>query len=291
VIVVDDTSPDGVASAVAAEFPGTRALALPRRSGFCVAANRGIAEARAQVVELLNDDTEVEAGWAEAALSCFRDPKVAAVAPLVLRLDGSPRPRIDSAGDRYHLGGFAQKRENGNLVASSTAKPAKVFGASASSAFYRRDMLIRVGAFPESFGSYFEDVDLSFRLRRAGGEILFEPRSRLWHRVHGSYGKPNRRLLEQQSRNEERVFWRNVPAAELWRAIPMHVAVLLAKSWRRWREGRLLPFLFGRLQVVADVRDLIRHRRSLADLGDAGAVVPYLDRDLRPSTRELGDSN
>lgn len=280
VIVVDDASPGGVASAVALEFPAARAVRLPRRSGFCVAANRGIAEARAPIVELLNDDTEVEQGWAEAALECFRDSKVAAVAPLVLQLDGSPQPRIDSAGDRYHLGGFARKRQHGSRLEYSIAETASVFGASASSAFYRREMLIRVGAFPQSFGSYFEDVDLSFRLRRAGGEILFEPRSRLWHRVHGSYGKPNRRLLEQQSRNEERVFWRNVPARELWRAIPMHTAVVLAKGWRRWREGRLLPFLFGRLQAIAEFRELIRHRRMLADLGDSNGVLPYLDRDL-----------
>src|SRR5205085_2041573 len=87
-----------------------------------------------------------------------------------------------------------------------------VFGASASSAFYRRDVLVGVGAFPESFGAYFEDVDLSFRIRRAGWQIRFEPTSLVWHRGSASYGKrPRRRVLERQSLNEERVFWRNLP--------------------------------------------------------------------------------
>ena len=49
-----------------------------------VAANAGVRTATADVVELLNDDTEVTAGWAEAALAHFDDARVAAVAPLVL---------------------------------------------------------------------------------------------------------------------------------------------------------------------------------------------------------------
>jgi GT2 family glycosyltransferase len=280
VIVVDDASPGGSASSVAGEFADVRPVRLERQSGFCVAANRGIAEARAPIVELLNDDTEVEPGWAEAAQARFSDPQVAAVAPLVLQLDGSPEPRIDSAGDRYHIGGFAAKRCRGQLASTPGLAAGPVFGASASSAFYRRELLLKVVGFPESFGSYFEDVDLSFRLRRAGGEIVFEPRSRVWHRVHASYGKPNRRLLEQQSRNEERVFWRNVPAGQMWRAIPLHAAVLLAKSWRRWREGRLLPFLTGRLRAAAEVRELLRHRRSLAALGPGRNLSNFLERGL-----------
>jgi GT2 family glycosyltransferase len=267
IIVVDDASPGAIASHVACEFPAVEVIRLPRRGGFCVAANRGISAARAPIVELLNDDTEVEMGWADAALECFRDPAVVAVAPLVLKRDGRPGVRIDSAGDSYYLGGFARKRGHDRPLAEFVPAAGPVFGASASSAFYRRDALLCIGAFPESFGSYFEDVDLSFRLRRAGGQIVFEPRSRVWHRVGASHGVPDRRLAEQQSRNEERVFWRNVPAHSMWRAIPLHAAVLLAKGWLRWREGRFLAFLIGRLRTLTEIRTLIRHRRGLAALG------------------------
>ena len=64
-------------------FPACRSLRLPRRQGFCTAANTGIRASHGEIVELLNDDTEVTAGWAEAALAVFADPSVAAVAPLV----------------------------------------------------------------------------------------------------------------------------------------------------------------------------------------------------------------
>src|SRR5437763_534416 len=123
----------------------------------------------------------------------------------------------------------------------------------ACGAFYRRDLLRRVGAFPERFGAYFEDVDLAFRLHRAGGVIVYEPASRVLHRGGSSYGRPGWRLVERQSCNEERVFWRNLPGLDLARALPRHVAVLAGKALRRWHEGTLLPWAWGRLRAWAEV--------------------------------------
>src|SRR5215468_10269634 len=109
VIVVDDGSPGAAVSRAAEEFAGVNVVRRARAGGFCAAANAGIAAATAPVVELLNDDAEVTAGWADAALTWFADDRVAAVAPLVFQNDperarrGLP-PLIDTAGDEYDPG-------------------------------------------------------------------------------------------------------------------------------------------------------------------------------------------
>jgi GT2 family glycosyltransferase len=273
VLVVDDASPGNGAGAVARGFAGVRVLRLPRQRGFCAAANAGLAATTGAVVELLNDDTEVTTGWASAALACFAEPRVAAVAPLVLRWpDGR---YVDSAGDRYYVGGVAGKRGHGEPLGAVHLQERSVFGASASSAFYRRAALQRVGTFPETFGAYFEDVDLAFRLQRAGYRVVFAPASRVLHRGSASHGRPRRRLLEQQSRNEERVFWRNLPGRALAGALPRHLAVLAAKAWRRWQEGTLAPFLCGRLRVLGELPALVRHRRRLRELGPAATLASW----------------
>jgi hypothetical protein len=82
-------------------------------------------------------------------------------------------------------------------------------------------------------------------------------------------------LLEQQSRNEERVFWRNIPRSAFRYALPRHLAVLAAKAWRRWKEGTLIPFLVGRLRLLAEVRELKRHRRWLECLGPEQPVSAW----------------
>lgn len=277
ILVVDDASPNHSVSRTARAFSGVRVLRLERRRGFCTAVNAGIRAARHPIVELLNDDTEVSAGWAEAALKHFTDPRIAAVAPLVLRgIPGEQGPSapccIDSAGDRYFLGGIAGKRGHGQPLSFCYLQGGEVFGVSAAAAFYRRDALMDVGAFPEEFGAYFEDVDVSFRLHWAGHRLIYEPASRVWHRVSASHGKAARRLLEQQSRNEERVFWRNMPNGDLLRAVPWHAAVLTAKAYRRFQAGELLPFVFGRLRAWGEMPHILRHRRRLR-LGSAAASV------------------
>ncbi|MFM8273266.1 MAG: glycosyltransferase family 2 protein [Gemmata sp.] len=282
VVVVDDGSRGGCVSRAAAEFAGVQVVRRARAGGFCAAANAGIAAASAPVVELLNDDAEATSGWAEAALRWFADPRVVAVAPLVLQNDparaarGLP-PLIDTAGDEYDPGGFARKRGHGLVWrrgggergtagdtdgASSgprdrfTPSPSlraagAVWGVSAAAGFYRRAAVLCAGGFPEHFGAYFEDVDLSFRLRRAGGEIVYDPASVVWHRVSGTYGRtPSRRTLERQSCNEERVFWRNVRGSSRVRLLPRHAAVLAGKALRRWQEGVLLPWFLGRCRAA-----------------------------------------
>lgn len=282
VVVVDDGSPRAAATTAAREFAGVQVVRRRRRRGFCAAVNTGLRAVSGTVVELLNDDAEVTAGWAEPALRQLQDPVVAAVAPLVLIWPGEAAgvPRIDSAGDRYYVGGIAGKRGHGDFFGPAYLRSCRVFGASGSSAFYRRQALEQVGAFPESFGAYFEDVDLAFRLHRAGYQVVYEPASRVLHRVGASQGRLRRRLLEQQSCNEERVFWRNLAPGTWRRAVPAHLAVLLAKAWRRWREGTFPPFLCGRLRVLGEVPALVRHRRRLRQLGPGTDTESWLVENL-----------
>jgi GT2 family glycosyltransferase len=250
-----------------------RIVRLARNRGFCAAVNAGIASSSGPIVEVLNDDTEVNARWAEAALARFADAQVGAVTPLVLF--GPPGlhspPRVDSRGDCYHVAGIAGKRSHGEVLATEHLRAGPVFGASGSSSFFRREALQRSGGFPEELLAYFDDVDLSFRLHRAGYRIEHEPLSRVYHCVSSSYGKARNDLLALQSRNEELVYWRNLPVGLLARSLPAHLAVLAGKALRRASEGQLLPFLRGRLEALLHFQAVLRHRRRLGPAGDVSS--------------------
>jgi len=260
IVVVDDGSADGSVSEVAAAF-GCRVVRHESARGFCVAANRGVEAATGSVVQLLNDDTEVCPGWADAASVHFDEARVGAVSPLVLC--AADPSCIDSAGDSYFVGGVASKRHNGMSVAGVELRAEEVFGANGTASFFRRAAFLQVGKLPEEFGAYFDDIDLSFRLRRAGFGIRFEPASRVLHHVSSSYGPPRGDLLARQSRNEELVFWRNLPLPDLLFALPLHAAVVAAKAVRRLREGTFGPFLRGRLAALGQAGAIVRHRRRI----------------------------
>lgn len=296
VVVADDASTDGTTGWLAEAYPWVRVVRLAANGGFCAAANAGVAAARGEFVQLLNNDTEVTPGWVEAGLAPFADPTVGSVAPLVLvRSDPS---RVDSAGDTYALVGWPGKRGHGQAASRwINHPPDRVFGASGSSAFYRASALRRVGAFDPSFGSYYEDVDLAFRLRWAGYSCAFTPACRILHEVSASYDHARPALQRRMSRNAETLFWTDLPAGLLVAAVVPHLAFVAAQGLWRLARGRGRPFLLGKLDALRDGPRLAARRRLRAGLARSGIAPPHfplkvgLLDDVRNHLRRPGEAS
>jgi GT2 family glycosyltransferase len=265
VIVADDASTDDTARWLGPTHPDVWLVRSRVNGGFARAANMGIAAARGEIIQLLNNDTEVTAGWAEAGLAPFRNPYVGSVAPLVLVM--SDPGRVDSAGDRYGWAGWPCKRGHGDPASRwADREPETVFGASASSAFYRAEALRRAGAFDPSFGSYYEDIDLAFRLRWAGFGCVFAPKSRILHAISASYDHGSDALQRRMARNAELVFWSNLPTARLAASFWPHAAFTVMQGLVRAARGRFGPFWAGKRDAWAMRGELFARRRTRIDL-------------------------
>lgn len=264
VIVVDDGSSDGTLEWLRSKHPWVERLRTPSNVGFCGAVNLGLRHAVGDVVELLNNDTIVTAGWAEAALVHFADPSVGSVAPLTLRMDAPDV--LDSAGQAYHLIGWACNIGYGCRLKPEYLRSHEVFGPSGCSGFYRRELVIRLGGLLPEYGAYFEDTDLAFRLRRAGYRCMYEPKSRVFHRGSATYGEMPDRLVRLISRNEELVFWINLPALWLLAGLIPHLAFQIVRTLRKAWCGQLRPYLQGKADAFRMVRRIAERRREAAAL-------------------------
>jgi GT2 family glycosyltransferase len=282
VIVADDASTDGTPGWIAESYPDVHLVRLERNAGFCGAANAGIAAARGAFIQLLNNDTEVEAGWIEAGLAPFADPGVGSVAPLVLvRSDPT---RVDSAGDSYAVFGWPIKRGHGQDAGVWSARPPdRVFGASGSSAFYRAEAIRAVGGFDPSFGSYYEDVDLAFRLRWAGYECVFAPTCRILHDLSASYDHSSPSLQRRMARNAELLFWSNLPTPWLVAAAMPHLAFTLVQGLWRLARGRHRPFVLGKVDAIRQCSTLRERRRLRADLAREPVARPRFPLSYLPT--------
>ncbi|WP_165234297.1 glycosyltransferase family 2 protein [Aquisphaera insulae] len=298
VIVSDDASTDGTAEWLAAAHPTVRLLRREANGGFCAAANAGIEAARGHFIQLLNNDTEVTAGWLEAGLAPFADPTVGSVAPLVLVR--SEPDRVDSAGDTYTLAGWPAKRGHGQAALRWGGRPPEeVFAASGSSAFYRASALRHVGGFDPLLGSYYEDVDLGFRLRWAGYRCMFNPRCRILHEISATYDHGRPALQRRMARNAELVFWSNMPRARLAAAIIPHALLLTLQACWRLSRLRFLPFFLGKLDAARSVTSIRDRRKLRADLsrsainpahfpmgvGPFASLIDHLQRPREASAR------
>jgi len=273
VIVADDGSTDDTLAWLAQIYPEVRAVRLAQNSGFCAAANAGLAAARAPFVQLLNNDAEPTEGWIEAGLAPFADALVGSVAPLVLfRNDPG---RVDSAGDAYSPFGWPTKRGHGEPTGLHQGlADREVFGASGSSAFYRASALNKVGGYDPLLGAYYEDVDLAFRLRWAGYRCVHTPRCVLLHEVSASYDHRNHQLERRLSRNQELIFWWNMPRLALAVAFLPRLAFVVAQFGWRLVRGRALAFLAGKGDALRQTRAILDRRQARRWLSRSALARP-----------------
>jgi GT2 family glycosyltransferase len=247
VLVVDNASSDGSPELVRRDYPWARLIALPVNAGFTGACNAGIWAARGEFVALLNNDTEVDAGWAEAVVDAFgRGPDIGSVASKMLLFDR--RDHIHTAGDFFTLDGRAGNRgvwqqDNGQFDAEEY-----VFSACGGSAVYRRAMLDAIGVLDDDFFFSLEDIDLGWRAQLAGWRCLYTPRAIVYHHLAATGGGVTASYYD--GRNLLFVLAKNYPA-ELWRRhggqIVRAQARLALEALRAWRGAAARARLRGML--------------------------------------------
>lgn len=187
VIVVDNGSTDDSLRLLGEDYPEVRVLALAENLGFTVASNRGAQAAHADVVVMLNNDTEAEPGWLEALCQALADhPEAGAAASKMLLFDR--RDTLHSAGDMLGPGFIPQNRGVWEIDRGQYDHQIEVFGACGGAAAYRRTAWEQLGGFDERLFMWLEDVDLAWRAQQAGWKCVFVPEARVYHHLSATGG-------------------------------------------------------------------------------------------------------
>lgn len=200
IVVADNASGDGTAQTVREEFPSVHLIANAENVGFAAANNQALRACEAPFVLLLNPDTEVQPGALRALLNAFGEvPRAGAVAAQLLSPDGSIQRSCRSfpepAALLYDALGLARLSPRSptfgryRMTYWDHSTRREVDQPMASALALRRAACDRIATdggdlFDEEFPLYFNDVDLCWRLRREGWNIIFEPAARVVHH-HG----------------------------------------------------------------------------------------------------------
>lgn len=268
ITVVDDASSDDSVAYLRRQWPDVRLICNQENLGFAGSCNAGMREASTPLVVLLNNDTHVDREWMAEGVRPFDDPAVGSVASLVL-LAEPPHP-IDTAGDVYSVVGGAVKRGHGQPRDHAAGLGRDCFSASGASAFYRHSALGEAGLLDERFESYYEDVDLGFRLAWAGYRCCFAPASICYHHLSSSYHPKGWRYHFNSARNAEVVWWSHLPVSLRLRYGPGHLLFCLLQGVNKLRQRCLAPYIAGKWSVLhrfGHVRQKRRQDQSIAKIG------------------------
>ncbi|MEB3299997.1 MAG: glycosyltransferase family 2 protein [Candidatus Sericytochromatia bacterium] len=163
-VLVDNASSDDSVALVRDGFPEVSVLQNPENLGFAAACNRGGRHATSRYVLLLNSDVTMLPASLERLVAVMDgDPTLGALSPLMHwpngRVQGPPMP--------------PWRRRGPGLVRMNWLP--------GTCLLLRREALDAIGWLDEGFFFYNEDIDLSWRLRKAGWTIACAPMIHVRH--------------------------------------------------------------------------------------------------------------
>jgi GT2 family glycosyltransferase/glycosyltransferase involved in cell wall biosynthesis len=205
-IVVDDASTDAT-PAWLDRTTGIRVLRQDPNQGVGAAMARGAAAARGRHILFLNNDTEPQPRWLDALVDALALPGVVAAGSRLVY----PSGLMQECGAVVTRDGSGVNLGNGRDPDSPEWRHVRdVDYCSAAALLVRRSAFEQVGGFDVRFRpAYYEDTDLCFALRAAGGRVVVAPRSVVVHHEGASHGTDHRTVESpgpgklQQYRNRE----------------------------------------------------------------------------------------
>jgi GT2 family glycosyltransferase len=200
IIVVDGGSFDGCDQMLAREFPQVIFIQSPDNIGFARSNNLGARHASGRYLLLLNPDTEfidnsLEVLWRQAVSL----PNAGAIGCRLLNRNRSLQTScvqsfptaINQALDSEFLRKLFPHSSLWGMAPfhAGSAKPVPAEAISGACILVKRRFFEEVGGFTESYFMYGEDLDLCFKLTRAGHPSYYVPDTSLIHFGGGSSGQ------------------------------------------------------------------------------------------------------
>ena len=278
IIVVDNASTDGSVKYIQERFPNITLIASDENLGFARANNLAIKKSKGEYVLLLNPDTIV----AENTFSSFIDfmdstPDAGACGAYMLHTDGTfalesrrglPTPFVAFCKMSGLTSLFPKSRLFGRYymcyLDELSVNPIEIV--SGAYMFLRREVLDKAGLLDEDFFMYGEDIDLSYRILKAGYRNYFLP-TPILHYKGESTKKSSYRYTHTFYQAMQLFFRKHYSHYSVLVSLPIYMAIwgraLLAYIGNRLRYSRTLSrtqlncIVLGSEDVLGEMSDIL----------------------------------
>ncbi len=218
IIVVDNASADDPTGAIRQYYPDARIIRNATNVGFAVANNIGAKAATGKYVVFLNDDTRVHPDWLRELVGTAVRHDAVSVGSRMLSWDGR---LIDFAGASVNFEGKGFQVDIGQPEAGRHMDERPLLFACGGAMLVRRDVFLETGGWDEAAFAYYEDVELGWRFWLLGYDVWFSPRSIVYHKHHGTWGRwPSPPRLRLYERNSLRILYTHLERETLVRVLP-----------------------------------------------------------------------
>jgi hypothetical protein len=205
IIIVDNDSKVDPTAEINAKYPTVRVIRSGGNLGFAGGHNLGMHEAKGEYMFNVNSDTEIDAHNTDLIEKLldpfFADPKVGASSPKVRyffnpdTLEYAGHHPINLVTGRGQAIGFNEV-DRGQYDQSGPTPFAH-----GAAMMVSRAMVDKVGGFHEPFFLYYEEMDWSTRIIKAGYTIYYQAEAMLFHKSSMTVGKDSPLKVHYLNRN------------------------------------------------------------------------------------------
>ncbi len=227
IVLVDNGSTDDSVKYVIKNYPKVRIVETGKNLGFASGNNAGIAEARGELLLLLNNDTWVEKEFIEELVGFYQENNFDVVAPTEV----GPELKVDQVSN------FSRKIDifGHPINLKNSDKPP--FFLSGVSLLFSKDLYEFSGGLDNDFFMYCEDVDWFWRLHIYGKTIAYAPNVYVHHYGTGSSDSGiNSKVFLWRNQNTLQMLLKNYSAYNLLWVLPVYFVINVAE---------IIAFLFA----------------------------------------------
>lgn len=229
VIVGDNGSTDLSVDVLKQKFPTVELIQLGNNYGFCGGYNRVLKQVNTEYYVLLNSDVEVTPDWLVPMIDLLdSNQNIAAVQPKILAYNerqkfeyaGAAGGYIDSLGYPFCRGRVFDVTENDSGQYNDTRE---VFWATGACLIIRSNVYHELGGLDEDFFAHMEEIDLCWRIQRAGHKVFYCGASVVYHVGGGTLSKSSPRKTYYNFRNGLSLVYKHWSATSLIWKLPIRI--------------------------------------------------------------------
>ena len=249
IVVADNASSDDSISFLKKNYPTVRIIINSVNEGFSKGYNTALKQVNADYYVLLNSDVEVGNGWVDPVISLMEsNARIAACQPKILSFNnrqqfeyaGASGGWIDYLGYPFTRGRVFDHCETDTGQYNNTLE---IFWATGAALFIRSSIFHEMKGFDEFFFAHQEEIDLCWRMQRAGYKIYVEPSSVVYHVGGGTLAMGSKRKVYLNFRNNLIMLFKNLSFSEsIWK-IPFRLFLDTVTAFKALLQGDVDTFV------------------------------------------------
>jgi GT2 family glycosyltransferase len=225
-------------------YPNTKVLRSEKNLGFTGGNNWGIRQARGEYIFIVNNDTEVTPNLLEALLEPFYEDATIGVTCPKIRFYHHPEI-IQYAGFNpiNVYTGRTTSVGNKEVDKGQYDTSGYTYGAHGCAMMVKREVIDKVGMFPEKFFIYYEEWDWSSRIIKAGYKIYYQAKGLIYHKESITMGKQSAIKVYYHTRNRILYMRRNTSMLQFLAFITFFILFTAPKATLKFAFKRQFQHL------------------------------------------------